>query len=113
MFRKYDRSGALVFERHVQGVEVDPFLQTMPTTWARQRNQWPLVQVSVRAAGVDPDGRLWISLALPYTYVYDAQGDKARIVRFRAAGVVSPTSFFFTHDRRVLVTPGCYAFPRT
>lgn len=113
VFRKYDADGALVFERHIQGVEVDPFLKTLPTTWTREGDQLPIVQVSVRGAGVDPDGRLWISLAVPYTYVYDAQGDKIRIIQFRAAGIMSPTSFSFTHDKRLLASPGCYAFPRT
>ena len=64
----------------------------------------------VRTAAVDRDGNLWISLAVPYTYVYDSTGDKRRTLLFRAAGVIAPTSFFFTRDRRVLVTPGCYAF---
>jgi hypothetical protein len=112
MFRKYDQTGTLVFERHIQGLEVDPFLRTLPTTWERRGDQLPLVQVSVRAAAVDPDGRLWISLAVPYTYVYDGDGDKIRTLQFRAAGLVAPTSFFFTRDRRILITPGCYAFDR-
>jgi hypothetical protein len=42
-----------------------------------QGDQLPVVQVSVRAAGVDPDGRLWISLAAPYTYVYDRRGTRS------------------------------------
>lgn len=113
VFRKYDAKGTLVFERQVQGVEVDEWLKTLPTTWKRGADLLPLVQVSVRAAGVDPEGRLWISLAVPYTYVYDAQGDKIRIVQFRAAGIMTPTSFTFTRDKRMLVAPGCYAFPRT
>jgi hypothetical protein len=111
MFRKYDATGALVFERHIQGVEVDAFLGTLPTTWAREGGNLPVVPVSVRAAGVDPAGRLWVSLAEPYTYVFDRQGDKMRAVQFRAAALLSASSFFFTHDKRVLVTPGCYAFP--
>lgn len=110
MFRKYDQAGALVFERHIQGVELDQFLRTLPTTWERRGDRAPIVQASVQAAGVDPEGRLWISLAVPFTYVYDRDGDKTRTLRFRAAGVMSPTSFFFTGDKRVLVTPGCYAF---
>jgi len=48
---------------------------------------------------------------VPYTYVYDGSGDKQRTLQFRAAGIMSPRSLFFTADRRVLVTPGCYAFP--
>ena len=44
-------------------------------------------------------------------YVYDSTGDKRRTIQFRAAGIVTPRTFFFTRDKRVLVTPGCYAFP--
>jgi hypothetical protein len=110
MFRKYDAAGKLVFERHIEGVEVDPFLGKMPTTWRRRAGEIPIVPAVVRTAAVDPDGNLWISLVAPYTYVYDSSGDKRHTLQFRAAGVVAPTSFFFTRDRRVIVTPGCYAF---
>ena len=34
----------------------------------------PFVAPVIRAAAVSPDGELWISLAVPYTYVYDASG---------------------------------------
>lgn len=116
MFRKYDEKGSLVFERHIEGLEVDPFLRTLPTTWAPRgagaRGELPLVPASVRAAAVDSDGQLWISLAVPYTYVYDTAGDKRRAIQFRAAGIISPSNFFFTKGNRLLVTPGCYAFPR-
>jgi hypothetical protein len=114
MFRKYDAAGALIFERHIEGIEIDQHLRTLPTTWrARRPNQGEaaLVAPSVRTAALDRDGNLWISLALPYTYVYDPAGDKRRVVQFRAAGLLAPTSLFFTKDSRVLVTPGCYAFP--
>lgn len=110
MFRKYDPAGTLVFERHIEGVELDPYVAKVPTTWPRKRGDIPIVPAAVRTAAVDPDGNLWISLAAPYTYVYDASGDKRHTLQFRGAGVIAPTSFFFTRDRRVLVTPGCYAF---
>ena len=113
MFRKYDAEGALVFERHIEGVELDHFLDTLPTTWPTRRiedREVPYVMPTIRAAAVDASGQVWISLALPYTYVYDAQGDKVRTIQFSAAGVISPTSLFFTHDGRLLVTPGCYEF---
>jgi len=110
MFRKYDPAGTLVFERHIEGVELDPYVAKLPTTWPRKRGEIPIVPAAVRTAAVDPDGNLWISLAAPYTYVYDASGDKRHTLQFRGAGIISPTSFFFTRDRRVLVTPGCYAF---
>jgi hypothetical protein len=111
MFRKYDAAGALVFERHIQGLEVDQELRTLPTTWPRlARGEFPIVPAMIRAAAVDPAGNLWVSLNAPYTYVYDSAGDKRRTLQFRAAGIVAPTSFFFTRDGRVLISPGCYAF---
>lgn len=114
MFRKYDAKGALVFERHVEGPEVDQYLRTMPTRWPTRRTEdgdvLPIVPPAVRTAGVDRKGRLWISLTSPITYVYDASGDKVRTVQFRAAGVLTPNSLFFTRDGRIFVTPGCYVF---
>jgi hypothetical protein len=110
MFRKYDPAGNLVFERHIEGVEVDPYLARLPTTWPRKRGEIPIVPAAVRTAAVDADGNLWIALAVPYTYVYDPSGEKRHTLQFRGAGIISPTSFFFTRDRHVLVTPGCYAF---
>jgi hypothetical protein len=70
----------------------------------------PLVPPVVRTAAVDPEGRLWVSFVLPYTYVYDAEGEKLRTVQFRAAGVIAATSLAFPGGGRVLVTPGCYEF---
>lgn len=114
LFRKYDASGAFVFERHIEGVELDEYIRTMPTSWPRRKSpeggELPLVRPIVRAAAADADGDLWVSLAMPYTYVYDASGDKRRTVQFRAAGIIAANSLFFTADRRLLVTPGCYAF---
>jgi len=109
-FRKYDADGKLVFERAIQGVEMDPYVGKLPTTWPRRAGDLPLVPAMVRTAAVDRDGNLWISLAAPYTYVYDSSGDKRHIFQFRAAGILAPTHFFFTKDRKVLVTPGCYTF---
>jgi hypothetical protein len=113
MFRKYDASGTVVFERHVEGTEVDRLLRSFPTTWRARRareGEAAIVPASVRTAAVDRNGNLWVSLTVPATYVYDRSGDKRRVVQFRAAGLLSPSSLFFTKDR-VLVTPGCYAFP--
>jgi len=110
MFRKYDAAGKLIFERHIEGIELDPYVGKLPTTWPRKRGEIPIVPATIRTAAVDRDGNLWISLAAPYTYVYDTSGDKRRTVQFRGAGIMSPTSFFFTRDNRVLITPGCYAF---
>ena len=116
IFRKYDSNGRLLFERHVEGIELDGYLASLPTRWPTRRvadRELPLVPPAIRAAAVDPTGQLWISLSQPYTYVYDAHGDKVRTVRFDAAGTVSPTSLFFTRDGRLLVTPGCYEFDPT
>src|SRR6266508_246323 len=113
MFRKYDRAGQLVFERHVQGREIDALLASLPTTWPKRRSrdgEIPLVTPTVRTAAVDRGGRLWISFVVAYTYVYDADGDKARTVQFRGAGLMAPNSFFFTMNGGVLVTPGLYEF---
>lgn len=113
MFRKYAADGTLVFERHIEGLQMDPYVGRMPTTWPRRRagnTELPIVPAMVRTAGVDREGNLWISLVAPYTYVYDPAGDKRRTLQFRAAGIIAPTSVFFTRDRRVMITPGCYAF---
>jgi len=113
MFHKYDANGRLLFERHIEGAQLDSYLANLPTQWPSRRiedREVPLVYPAVRTAAVDPHGRLWVSLIEPYTYVYDAQGDKVRTVQFQAAGVVSPSSLFFTSDGRLLVTPGCYEF---
>lgn len=113
MFQKYDPTGRLLYERHIEGPEIDKYLERMPTRWPTRRvedRELPLVTPAVRAAAVDGRGQLWISLVDPFTYVYDAQGDKSRAIQFTAAGVISPTSLFFTKDGRLLVTPGCYEF---
>jgi hypothetical protein len=113
-FRKFTASGALVFERTMQGRELDALVQTQPTTWPRRPGvavaEIPVVRPLVRAATVDPRGQLWISFTVPFTYVYDPDGEKVRVVQFRGAGTVAPTSLFFAHDGRLLVTPGCYIF---
>jgi hypothetical protein len=113
MFRKYDTAGTLVFERHIEGRELDEYLAAQPTTWPRRRVQdreIPFVTPTVRTAAVSARGELWVSLSLPYTYVYTADGDKARTVQFRAAGILSPTSLSFAPDGRLLATPGCFEF---
>ena len=113
VFHKYDAKGTLLFERVIQGVELDAWLGALPTKWPTRRVQdreVPFVTPTVRTAAVDRTGRLWISLTVPYTYVYDQQGDKVRTVQFSAAGTISPTSLFFADNGRLLVTPGCYEF---
>lgn len=114
MFRKYAKDGQLAFERHIEGVELDGVIRALPSSWPRRQvepgGELPLVLPAIRTAAVDPDGHLWIALMVPYTYVYDASGDKVRTVQFRGAGLVSPTSLFFADRHSLLVTPGCYEF---
>lgn len=112
-FRKYDERGGLVFERHVEGVELDAYMRDRPTVWPRRKTdsgEVPLVRPIVRAAAADASGSLWLSLDVPFTYVYDRRGDKQRIVQFRAAGPLSPTNLSFTPTGRLLATPGCHLF---
>jgi hypothetical protein len=111
IFRRYDRAGALIFERHIEGVELDARLLAMPTTWAdRTAGTKPVVPPLVRAAAVDRDGHLWVSLAVPYTYVYDRTGEKIRTVQFHTTEIVAPTFLFFTARGELLMSPGGYRF---
>jgi hypothetical protein len=112
-FRKYDALGKLVFERHIEGIELDEYMRTRPTAWPRRNTkdgELPVVRPAIRAAAADANGNLWISLDLPYTYVYDRRGDKQRVVQFRAAGLLAPTNMSFTSGGRLLLTPGCFLF---
>jgi hypothetical protein len=113
MFRKYDARGTLVFERLVQGRELDDFLERQPTQWPRrvvQDREVPFVAPVIQTAAVDPHGQLWMTLSVGYTYVYDGDGDKVRTVQFNGAGTINPTSLSFTSSGRLLITPGCYDF---
>jgi hypothetical protein len=114
LFRKYDDDDRLLFARHIQGPELGATIQTLPTAWPRRTDglgrDLPLAPPTVRTAEVDPAGNLWVSLWLPFTYVYDSHGDKIRTVQFRDAGLLSPDRLFFESRDRPLVTPGCYRF---
>lgn len=110
MFRKYDATGHMMFERRIQGLEIDQMIAALPAIWRRREGELPVVTPSVRAAAVDPEGHLWVSCAVPYTYVFDPQGDKVRTIQFRGAGTLSPASLFFGSTGRLLVTPGLYEF---
>jgi hypothetical protein len=113
-FRRYDANGTLLFERLMQGRELDPVMEGMPKKWPRRTidgAELPLVVPTVRTAAVDRAGLLWVTFLIPYTYVFDGGGEKTRTVQFRGAGVLQPTSVFFSRSGRVLVTPGCYEFP--
>jgi hypothetical protein len=113
-FRRYDAMGRLMYERVIQGRELDQWIAAQPTTWsapsARDTKSLPLVPLVVRDAAVDAQESLWISLSVPFTYVYDASGEKRRTVQFRGAGEIRPSHLSFAADGRLLVTPGCYIF---
>ena len=113
MIRKYSRSGALVFERHVEGPELDETIQGLPTVWPLRtlgKVELPAVTPTVSTASIDRQGRLWVSLTVPFTYVYDAAGNKLRTVQFTGAGPIVPKQLFFTKGGTILVAPGCYEF---
>ena len=60
--------------------------------------------------GVHRPGR---QLGAELDEVRQKYGDKRRTLQFRGAGIIAPTHFFFTRDRRVIVSPGCYTFDAT
>jgi hypothetical protein len=114
VLQRYDTKGTLMFERLMQGRELDPVLEQMPKAWPRRTvdgKELPLVYPTVRTAAADREGNLWVAFMNPVSYVFDAGGEKIRTVQFRAAGQIAPTSLFFTAANHVLVTPGCYEFP--
>jgi len=113
VFRKYDAAGTLLFERRIQGREIDDVVARLPTKWPRRRSEegeLPLTAPTIRAATADAGGHLWMSFVEPFTYEFDAEGDKIRTVQFRAAGIVSPNHLFFDGSGRLLVTPGLFVF---
>lgn len=115
VFRRLDDGGRLVFERHIEGPELDDTINNLPTTWPRRKEPGgrvlPVVRPVVRAAAVDAAGSLWVAFAdAPFTYVYDATGERTRVVQFNGAGVISPSALSFAPDGRLLVAPGCYIF---
>lgn len=110
-FRKYDANGELIYERFIQGREIDPIIAAIPDRWPRRGpGELPMVTPAVRTAAVDRSGSVWVSFTIPYTYVYDANGDKVRTVQFRGAGIIAATSLWFNAEDRLMVTPGCYEF---
>ena len=110
-FRKYSKAGVLLFERHIEGPELDARILALPNTWPlRAPDRRPVASALVRTAAVDRLGQLWVSLYEPYTYVYSPAGDKLRVVQFRGASTLSPSSLFFTATGRAVVTPGGYEF---
>jgi hypothetical protein len=112
VFRKFDADGRLQFERQIQGREADAVIAALPGSWPRESGggELPLVKPTIRAAAVDADGNLWVSFVAPFTYVFDADGDRIRTVNFQGAGPVLPGSLFFNRQGHLLVTPGLYEF---
>jgi len=113
VIRKFDAAGQQVFERRIQGREIDELIANLPGRWPTRKTdegEVPLVRPTIRTAAVDRAGNLWVAFVIPYTYVFDRDGDKIRTVQFRAAGILAPTSLFFGGNNRVLVTPGLYEF---
>lgn len=51
-----------------------------------------------------------MTFVVPYTCVFDPDGDKEKPVQFRAAGIMTPNSLFFGANDRLPVTPGLYEF---
>lgn len=112
-FHRYDADGRLLFERHIEGPELDPLIAALPTQWPVRRTEdgfLPLVPPTIRTAAVDPSGRLWVALTQPYVYVYDRAGEKIHTLQLDGAGPLRVTSLSFPGNGRVLVTPGCYEF---
>ncbi len=64
----------------------------------------------MRTAAADRDGRLWVSLITPFTYVYGPTGEKLRVVQFRGASMTAASSLFFTPSGRLLTGPSGYEF---
>tara|TARA_B100001123_G_scaffold261436_1_gene291302 strand:+ start:3889 stop:4710 length:822 start_codon:yes stop_codon:yes gene_type:complete len=114
IFRKYDPQGTLVFERHIEGSELDPIINSLPTRWRHrdeeQDRNFPVMPPTIRTATVDRLGHLWVALTVPVIYVYDTNGEKLRTVRLEAAGLIQPDSLSFSTTNSLLVTPGCYEF---
>lgn len=112
-FRKYDAGGGLIFERLIQGRELDAFIGRLPNMWPKRKpesGEIPFLPPTIRTAAVDASGHLWVSFAEPVTYEFDGDGDKLRAVQFRAAGIVSPNHMSFDERGRMLVTPGLFVF---
>jgi hypothetical protein len=113
MFRRYDASGALLFERRIEGRELDRHLASLPSAWPRRRFETleiPVVTPTVRAAALDGAGHLWVSFVVPVVFEYDEDGDKLRSVALQGAGAIAPTSLAFGPGNRLFVTPGLYEF---
>jgi hypothetical protein len=68
------------------------------------------VRPAVRSAAADAAGNLWVSLSVPYTYVYDPTGQRRRTVQFVGVRPILPIAMNFDRSGNLLATPGCYVF---
>lgn len=113
--RKYSAAGDFLFERHLEGPELDAVIQSLPTRWPTRvigSREIPVVAPTVRTAAFAPDGQLWVSLVTPFTYVIDTDGNKTRTVQFRGVNPVAADHIAFGTDGRILVAPELYVFQR-
>src|SRR5690606_35012793 len=86
LLRRYDAAGQLVFERHIEGIELDAIIQQLPDTWTeRGDGSRPLPAPVVRTAEMDDEGQLWVVLQTGHIYIYDRAGEKRRVVVFGGA----------------------------
>ena len=85
VFRKYDAAGQMIFERHIEGRELDETLRGQPAVWPKRRSpegaELPAVPLVIQAAAVDPRGNLWVVLIDAVVYIYSPDGDKVRTVQ--------------------------------
>ena len=114
LFRRYDKDGQLLFERHIEGPEIDAQVNSLPNVWPSRppgSHDIPVEHPIVRTAAFDSTGNLWVALVAPYVYVYGPQGEKIRTLQLHTpSGVLAPASLFFDPQGELLVTPGCYVF---
>jgi hypothetical protein len=111
MLRKYDAGGGLLFERHIEGPELDPIIARLPNRWATPDDgSRPLPAPMVRTAAADRTGRLWVVLQTGHVYVYDASGEKIRTLVFGGPSREPTSSLFFTRGERVLTGPAGYEY---
>ena len=111
-FRRYHASGALMFERHIEGTELDDYMRNRPTTWPRRKTadgEIPVVRPAVRAAAADPSGALWVSGCPLHLRVrpHGRQTTRRAVPGRRHHGPERPV----VHATgRLLATPGCFLF---
>ena len=110
-FRKYDANGELVYERASRAARSIRWSRRFPIAGrgaAPASCRWWRRRFGPRPS-IDPAGSGSRS-CVPYTYVYDAGGEKIRTVQFRGAGIISPSSLWFNAKGPAAGHAGCYEF---